>query len=71
MKLDTKEASEIKEHREDQEGENDSDQFIIRRVDLIVSPPQQYPFAIVSWTGSKVHVHVQPTLSNTYIHVFG
>ena len=29
---------------------------IFRRVDLIVSPPDQYPFALVSWTGSKVHV---------------
>ena len=27
---------------------------ITRRVDLIVSPPEQYPFALVSWTGSKV-----------------
>ena len=27
---------------------------LIRRVDLIVSPPEQYPFALVSWTGSKV-----------------
>ena len=27
---------------------------IIRRVDLIVSPPSQYPFALLSWTGSKV-----------------
>ena len=30
------------------------DSTIIRRVDLIVSPPDQYPFALVSWTGSKV-----------------
>ena len=29
---------------------------IIRRVDLIVSPPDQYPFALVSWTGSKVRI---------------
>jgi DNA polymerase/3'-5' exonuclease PolX len=29
------------------------DSTIIRRVDLIVSPPDQYPFALVSWTGSK------------------
>ena len=28
---------------------------VIRRVDLIVTPPKQYPFAVVSWTGSKVH----------------
>ena len=28
---------------------------MIRRVDLIVTPPEQYPFAVVSWTGSKVH----------------
>lgn len=27
---------------------------LIRRVDLIISPPDQYPFALVSWTGSKV-----------------
>ena len=27
---------------------------LIRRVDLIVSPPDHYPFALVSWTGSKV-----------------
>ena len=27
---------------------------IIRRVDLIVTPPEQYPFSLVSWTGSKV-----------------
>ena len=28
---------------------------MIHRVDLIVTPPKQYPFAVVSWTGSKVH----------------
>ena len=27
---------------------------LVRRVDLIVSPPEQYPFSLVSWTGSKV-----------------
>ena len=27
---------------------------LVRRVDLIVSPPEQYPFALVSWTGSRV-----------------
>lgn len=26
---------------------------LIKRVDLIVAPPHQYPFALVSWTGSK------------------
>ena len=30
---------------------------LIRRVDLIVSPPEEYPFALVSWTGSKVSGH--------------
>lgn len=29
---------------------------LIRRVDLIVAPPDQYPFALVSWTGSKVGI---------------
>ena len=29
---------------------------IIRRVDLIVTPPEQYPFALLSWTGSKVPI---------------
>lgn len=51
LKLDTEEADKSKEPREDQEGR---EQFIIRRMDLIVAPPHQYPFAIVSWTGSKV-----------------
>jgi len=27
---------------------------LIRRVDFIVCQPEQYPFALVSWTGSKV-----------------
>ena len=31
---------------------------LIRRVDLIVVPPQQYPYALVSWTGSKVRVEL-------------
>lgn len=31
-----------------------NEKTVIRRVDLIVSPPDQYPFALVSWTGSKV-----------------
>lgn len=37
------------------EGRQDSssNSTMIRRVDLIVSPPDQYPFALVSWTGSK------------------
>lgn len=41
------------------EGRQDSssNSTMIRRVDLIVSPPDQYPFALVSWTGSKV-LHV-------------
>ena len=30
------------------------DSKMIRRVDLIVAPSDQYPFALVSWTGSKV-----------------
>lgn len=29
-------------------------QNMVYRVDFIVSPPEQYPFALVSWTGSKV-----------------
>ena len=40
------------ETREGQAGETPAP--LIRRVDLIVSPPEQYPFALVSWTGSKV-----------------
>jgi len=27
---------------------------IIRRVDIIVAPYEQYPWALVGWTGSKV-----------------
>ncbi len=27
---------------------------LIKRVDFIVAPAQQYPYALVSWTGSKV-----------------
>ncbi|XP_064382969.1 DNA-directed DNA/RNA polymerase mu-like isoform X2 [Halichondria panicea] len=26
---------------------------LVKRVDFVVSPPEQYPFALVSWTGSK------------------
>lgn len=26
----------------------------VRRVDLIVTPPKQFPFALLGWTGSKV-----------------
>ena len=37
---------------------------IIRRVDLIVSPPDQYPFALVSWTGSKVFFLLFHTCTN-------
>ena len=36
------------------EAGGESEPAMIRRVDLIVSPPDQYPFALVSWTGSKV-----------------
>ena len=34
----------------------------VRRVDLIVTPPNQFPFAVLGWTGSKVHVHTDTTL---------
>ena len=27
---------------------------VVRRVDLIVTPPKQFPFALLGWTGSKV-----------------
>ena len=34
----------------------------VRRVDLIVTPPKQFPFALLGWTGSKVkkmlHVYI-------------
>ena len=36
------------------EGDTRQPTTITRRVDLIVVPPEQYPFALVSWTGSKV-----------------
>ena len=26
----------------------------VRRVDLIVTPPNQFPFSLLGWTGSKV-----------------
>ena len=39
-------------------GEGSSTSSVIRRVDFIVSPPDQYPFALVSWTGSKVYTHI-------------
>lgn len=29
----------------------------VRRVDLIVTPPKQFPFAVLGWTGSKVPTH--------------
>ena len=29
----------------------------VRRVDLIVTPPRQFPFALLGWTGSKVPSH--------------
>lgn len=39
---------------------------VFRRVDLIVSPSDQYPFALVSWTGSKVHVATLSISPNPY-----
>ena len=41
-----------------QEDEGQGSGNIIRRIDLIVAPSEQYPYALVSWTGSKVHLHV-------------
>lgn len=35
-------------------GDEKSTSRLIKRVDFIVSPPEQYAFALVSWTGSKV-----------------
>ena len=53
-------ASEAPEKQKEMEEKGVSKkQTIIRRVDLIVSPPDQYPFALVSWTGSKVHNHTR------------
>ena len=31
----------------------------VRRVDLIVTPPKQFPFALLGWTGSKVNNIIQ------------
>lgn len=50
LKLDT-DSSDFKLKAAEEECESG---YLIRRVDLIVSPPDQYPFAMVSWTGSKV-----------------
>ena len=35
---------------------------LIRWVDLIVTPPDLYPFALVSWTGSKVGIAMHITV---------
>lgn len=38
-------------------GSSSSEQMaaVVRRVDLIVAPHKQFPFALLGWTGSKVH----------------
>ena len=38
-------------------GSSSSEQMAaaVRRVDLIVAPYKQFPFALLGWTGSKVH----------------
>ena len=41
----------------------------VRRVDLIVTPPKQFPFALLGWTGSKVkkcYMYIQ--FCEKYIH---
>ena len=51
----TDEQEEEEGEEEGQQGKEEArKQNMIRRVDFIVSPPDQYPFALVSWTGSKV-----------------
>ena len=46
--------------------ESSSTSCVIRRVDFIVSPPDQYPFALVSWTGSKVYTHITSVQSELH-----
>lgn len=36
----------------------------VRRVDLIVTPPKQFPFALLGWTGSKVQ---NKTVKNEFV----
>ena len=51
----TDEQEEEEGQEEGQQGKEEArKQNMIRRVDFIVSPPDQFPFALVSWTGSKV-----------------
>ena len=40
-------------------GVGDTDEHVFRRVDFIVAPLEQYPFALVSWTGSKVQTRYE------------
>lgn len=40
--------------KDDDSKQQENTLTVIRRVDLIVTPPEQYPFALLSWTGSKV-----------------
>lgn len=42
--------------KDDDNEQKENTLTIIRRVDLIVTPPEQYPFALLSWTGSKVPI---------------
>lgn len=36
----------------------------VRRVDLIVTPPKQFPFALLGWTGSKVKNVIHSSAKN-------
>lgn len=40
---------------------------VVRRVDLIVTPPKQLPFALLGWTGSKVQNIIYGSLENISI----
>ena len=54
LKLDTTGLGHSDKEEEEGKREITTAAPLIRRVDLIVCQPEQYPFALVSWTGSKV-----------------
>ena len=42
---------------------------VVRRVDLIVTPPKQFPFALLGWTGSKVQNIINGSVENIHVSV--
>ncbi len=51
--------------------EHEEPSCLVKRVDFVVSPPEQYPFALVSWTGSKVRHSIIYALILSIAYSFG